>query len=218
MKNIVEFNQANIIGTEQPRPAMESIDSQAEYCMNVVLKELRSICPAWRNAIKTQAELDGVKKVWTKAFMENGIVSMSMVETGLQAARESSSDFLPSVGKFITWCRGDAFQVCFDRFMSGAKASNRMEKLIFTDATHANVKRKAVGDDEKAFKRIFDKWAKRFAAGEIPQDVPALPPKSVVMPTDIARERAGRPDPSQFKRGSVFARIAELAQGGAHGQ
>lgn len=214
MRNITELKQHKVIGTEQVKPQINSIDSEAERYMNIVLNELRAIFPAWRNAIKNQAEFDNVRKVWTKAFLENGIVDMATVEKGLSEARECNSDFFPSVGKFISWCRSDDFQGCFDRFMSSSKPRNQFEKLIFTDATHANVKRKAIGDDERAFKRIFDKWVKRFASGDIPQDVPALPPKSVVMPTDIAREQAGKPSPNQFRKGSVFNRIASLGHGG----
>ncbi len=213
MKNVVEFNQNQIIGTERTRPQITAIDDHAEHCMNTVIKELRSIFPAWRNAIKTKQELDDVKRTWTKAFMENGIVSMAVVDKGLSVARECKSDFFPSVGKFISWCRGDDFQDCFDRFMSKANPRNQFERLVFTDATHANVRIKAIGDDERAFKKVFDKWVKRFASGDVPQDVPALPPKSVVMPTDIERERAGKPSPSQFRSGSVFSRVAQLGQG-----
>lgn len=214
MKNIVEFTQKQIIGTEQPKPQITSIDSQAEACINVVLKELRSIFPAWRNAIKTKQELDDVKRTWTKAFLENGIVDMATVEKGLSNARESKTDFFPSVGKFIDWCRNDAFSDSFDRFMSKEKPRNHFESLVFDDAERANARRKAIGDDERTFKKSFDKWVKRFASGDIPQDVPALPPKSVVMPTDIAREQAGTPSPSQFRKGSVFSRIASLGHGG----
>ncbi len=213
MKNVVEFNQNQIIGTERARPQITAIDNHAEHCMNTVIKELRSIFPAWRNAIKTKQELDDVKRTWTKAFMENGIVSMTVVDKGLSVARECKTDFFPSAGKFISWCRGDDFQECFELFMSKAKPRNRFERLVFTDAAHMNVRIKAIGDDERAFKKVFDKWVKRFAAGDIPQDVPVLPLKTVVMPTDIARERAGLPLPSQFRKGSIFNRIALLGQG-----
>ncbi len=214
MKNITEFKPSQVIGIEQSREQVSSIDSQAEYCMNVVLKELRAICPAWRNAIKNQKELDDVKRIWTKAFMENGIVSMAAVQKGLVVARKNQSNFFPSVGVFIGWCQENDFTECFNRFMSKEKPRNQFERLVFTDAVHANVRLKAVGDDEKTFKKVFDGWVKRFAAGDIPQDVPALPQKSVVMPSDIVREKAGRPDPKKFRKGSIFNRIAQLGQGG----
>ena len=41
-------------------------------------------------------------------FMEQGINSQAMIENGLRHARASGSDFLPSVGKFVKWCREEA--------------------------------------------------------------------------------------------------------------
>lgn len=125
---------------------------------------------------------------------------------------DSSNGWPPTLSEFIDACRnlGFDFYACFERFMASAKPSSQFERLVFTDAVHANVKRRAIGEDERVFKKIFDKWVKRFSSGDIPQDVPALPPRSVVMPTDIARERSGSPDPSKFRRGSVFNRVAKL--------
>lgn len=127
---------------------------------------------------------------------------------------DSASGWPPTLSEFIGICKNLEFDFsgCFERFMSNAKPCTQFEKLVFTDAVHANVKLKAIGDDERTFKKVFDKWVKRFASGNVPQDVPALPPKSVVMPTDIERERAGTPDPSQFKKGSVFSRVAEMGK------
>ncbi|EKO3556519.1 hypothetical protein P0F40_000855 [Vibrio metschnikovii] len=187
--------------------------------VNFIFRELLSACPAWNARFeRNPAELNALKQSYLKGLVENGLSSMDAIQKGIRNARMSESDFFPSVGKFINWCRNDDFIQCFERFMQNNKPQNQFEKLVFTDAVHANVKRKAIGDDEKTFKRIFDKWIKRFSAGDIPQDVPALPPRSVVMPTDIARERCGVPKPEQFRKGSVFARIAERAQGGVHGE
>jgi hypothetical protein len=91
--------------THQPKPC---IDAQAEQCMNYVLKELRSIFPAWRFAIKTQQELDGVKRQWTRSFIDNDLHDMRQVEFGIRKARLSGQDFFPSVGKFIQWCQPNA--------------------------------------------------------------------------------------------------------------
>jgi hypothetical protein len=81
-----------------------TIDQQAEICMNFVIKELCSIFPAWRNAIKNQTELDSVKKTWVKAFIDSDLYDMRKVQFGIRKARLSGSDFFPSVGRFIQWC------------------------------------------------------------------------------------------------------------------
>lgn len=145
------------------------------------------------------------------------MLTLDQIRKGIAKLLIHSSDgWPPSLPEFITACRNSGVDMAetFDRFMRSEKPRNQFEKLVFTDAVHANVKIKSIGDDERTFKRIFDKWAKRFASGDIPQDVPALPPKSVVMPTDIAREKSGKPNPSQFRKGSVFNRIASLGHGG----
>lgn len=126
----------------------------------------------------------------------------------------SASDWPPVLSEFIGICKdiGFDFTGCFGRFMGNKKPINQFERLVFADAVHANVKLKAVGEDERLFKKVFYRWVERFSCGEIPQDVPALPPKAVVMPTDIARESHGVPEPSQFEQNSVFARIAALGK------
>ena len=44
--------------------------------------------------------------------MEQGINSLEMIEAGLRRARASESDFLPSVGKFASWCREEMAVSC----------------------------------------------------------------------------------------------------------
>jgi hypothetical protein len=48
------------------------------------------------------------KRQWMLGFMEQGINSQAMIENGLRHARASGTDFLPSVGKFVKWCREEA--------------------------------------------------------------------------------------------------------------
>lgn len=128
---------------------------------------------------------------------------------------DSSDGWPPSLPEFISICRSAGVDVSdmFDRFMMREKPRNHFEFLVFDDADRANVRRKPMGDDERTFKRVLAKWMERKAKGTLPQEVPSLSAKSAVMPTDIMRERAGKPNPSQFRNGSVCARIAKLGQG-----
>ncbi len=103
MRNISEFNVRESIAN-LGEVNTHTIDEQAEVCMNYVIKELCSIFPAWRNAIKNQSELDAIKKTWTKAFIDSDLYDMRKVQFGIRKARLSGSDFFPSVGKFIQWC------------------------------------------------------------------------------------------------------------------
>lgn len=86
-----------------------------ELVMNVVIKSIRAIYPAWRTAIKSQAELDNMKKEWLIGFMENRIRTDIQIERGLKAARKDPNPFLPSIGQFITWCKApDRSHIEFD--------------------------------------------------------------------------------------------------------
>jgi hypothetical protein len=72
---------------------------------NRVFAELCQIKSAWRTAFRTKDEVKGYKLQLLRGMFENGINSMDLVERGLIEARKDPSDFLPSVGKFVAWCK-----------------------------------------------------------------------------------------------------------------
>jgi len=80
------------------------IDDFAKSIINKVFDQLSKIFPAWQYNWKTQKEIDGAKMEWTKAFAENKVCTMEQIKYGFLKARASESDFLPSCGKFISWC------------------------------------------------------------------------------------------------------------------
>lgn len=78
---------------------------ESEKVLNIVINSLRGIFPSWRNAIKTQVELDNLKKEWLTAFIANKINTDAKINKGLSIARKSTSPFIPSLGQFIEWCK-----------------------------------------------------------------------------------------------------------------
>ena len=80
------------------------IDQFAKNIINKVFDQLSVIFPAWKHAWPTDKELSAAKMEWTKAFNENDISTLEQVKFGFVKARRSESDFLPSCGKFISWC------------------------------------------------------------------------------------------------------------------
>jgi hypothetical protein len=84
------------------QPTLTSIDVEL---INKLFEQLKTIFPAWRQAFKDQREVDLAKKQWVLGFQESGVTDWAMIEHGLKKARQCESDFLPSVGKFIGWCR-----------------------------------------------------------------------------------------------------------------
>ena len=84
------------------------VDTFAKNVINKVFNELALIFPAWKHNWKDEAQLNSVKLQWTKAFIENNICTMDQIKCGFSKARHSESDFLPSCGKFIAWCKPTA--------------------------------------------------------------------------------------------------------------
>jgi hypothetical protein len=84
---------------------VETLSEQAAWQINDIFKSLQACFPAWKNAFPGDKEINLAKKVWTKGLMESGITSLSEIKLGMRMARASGSDFFPSVGKFIAWCK-----------------------------------------------------------------------------------------------------------------
>lgn len=102
LKEIAEnFNQV----ANQPVNNKEVvIDDFAKSIIDQVFKQLSVIFPAWKHALPTEKDLSLAKMEWTKAFSENNIHDLEQIKYGFKKARASESDFLPSCGKFISWC------------------------------------------------------------------------------------------------------------------
>ena len=83
----------------------ENAINGSEAVLNIVIKSIRSIYPAWRTSIKSQAELDGLKAEWLIAFQESKISTDIQINRGLAQCRQDTNPFLPSVGQFIEWCK-----------------------------------------------------------------------------------------------------------------
>lgn len=82
-----------------------NINGDVKILVDQVFKQLASIFPAWQQAWKTQQAIDTAKKEWVKAFIENDVNTVDQLRHGFKKARASDSVFLPSVGKFIKWCK-----------------------------------------------------------------------------------------------------------------
>lgn len=93
----------------EPKRPLENANVNAlEALVNIVFDKLPASCPS----IKTWSESDiaTAKTQWVMGFAENGISRPEQVQAGMQALRAKTDDFVPSVGKFISWCRGNEYQ------------------------------------------------------------------------------------------------------------
>ena len=86
------------------------VDQFAKSVINKVFDELALILPGWKYAWKSDDPqnpdkvLNAAKQQWTKAFIENNICTVEQISFGFAKARKHESDFVPSCGKFISWC------------------------------------------------------------------------------------------------------------------
>ena len=73
---------------------------------NRLIKSILPHFPAWRQSCPNQDDLGRLKNAWAKAIMRNQIKTGRVlnVKAGLLACEESESDWMPSVGKFISMC------------------------------------------------------------------------------------------------------------------
>jgi hypothetical protein len=85
-----------------------TVDQRTASVVNLLFAELQSIFPAHKQAWPTEAALAAAKKTWIKGFMAEGINSVAQLRHGIERCRGSGSDFAPSIGKFIFWCRPTA--------------------------------------------------------------------------------------------------------------
>ena len=87
------------------------IDEFAKSIIDRVFSSMADIFPAWKHNWKSDDPSDPdkvlrrVKLEWTKAFVENNITTLEQISAGFTKARSAETDFLPSCGKFIAWCK-----------------------------------------------------------------------------------------------------------------
>lgn len=56
------------------------------------------------NTIKTQQEYDYMRREWLLGLVASGL-TLNQIESGLEVARQKNTNFIPSVGTFIEWCK-----------------------------------------------------------------------------------------------------------------
>jgi hypothetical protein len=87
-------------GGEEP----PNVDDAAGRVVNLLVRELKAIFPAWRQAWPDDASLQDYKRSMVKGFVAEGITQIEQIRFGVAACRRLPSDFVPSVGRFIAMC------------------------------------------------------------------------------------------------------------------
>lgn len=109
MRNVVTAIQnrdgqalQQMYAAEKPK---QKVPEQAIHIFNELFRQLKAAFPALMANIKTQDELNELRRQWVLAFAENGITSIDQVNAGMKLARQQETPFLPSPGQFVAWCR-----------------------------------------------------------------------------------------------------------------
>ena len=114
MKNlnaaIVRRDGEALAAMATPEPPKKPVSQQAVQVFNELFRQLKAAFPALMMSIKTQEDLDELRRQWVMAFVENGIYSIGQVNAGMKIARQQEVPFLPSPGQFISWCHQEEFR------------------------------------------------------------------------------------------------------------
>ncbi|OCG38832.1 replication protein P [Gilliamella sp. Gris1-4] len=111
MKNIAELINTGMIKHQRVHQKTSGADEVANV-FNLFCEQLIIVFPASSAVLKDENSRKTFKQQWLQAFKENGITKLEYLRAGLKVARAQNTDFLPSTGKFIAWCKqGIAEQV-----------------------------------------------------------------------------------------------------------
>ena len=102
MKNITEINLD--LSKQGDHSLQNKVPPIVKTIVDSLFDQLAFVFPAWKYTWDSEEKIKGAKKEWVKAFFENDINTKEQIAHGLKKARKMDSDFLPSCGKFVSWC------------------------------------------------------------------------------------------------------------------
>ncbi|MBH2767648.1 DNA replication protein [Serratia marcescens] len=213
-------------------PQARVVNENAEKLVDLLFTNLVQVFPAAKQtALRTPAEVDAAKRQWILAFAENGITSVEQLQAGMRMARQQESDFWPSCGKFIGWCKTgaalnaglpsvDEVEAEFKRY-SANRGHVRPEDFnwsapvmywIVIDVRHQMLQYNHTESEfRKSIQQHLNRWAKRLAKGErVPTPAPQIAYKHHIPAPSELMDKDGK---FQRKGEELLARIRAKKQG-----
>jgi len=95
----------NNIRTAQPKKPATLINQEAREIVNDLFKSLQAAKPGWRASFPDDESLRLAKATFVKGLIESNITDRSLIAIGMRKARSNPSQFFPSIGEFIAWCK-----------------------------------------------------------------------------------------------------------------
>ena len=118
---------------------------------------LTGIFPAWSQAIKTSSHAMTAKREWYQALTDEQITPDEMT-AGLRKARTTQSQWLPSCGEFIGWCRPSPF-VTKRQAWQNACDSTKLKKGPVLEAIRRTGKFNVQSGSKDVMYLFFDHYA-----------------------------------------------------------
>jgi hypothetical protein len=109
MKSMSQLVNSHCVGTVQHANSA-SLSREAAYDINAVFKSLKAVFPTFRLTFPDDESLRIGKKVWVRTLLECNVTTLEQIALGMKKAR-ASGDFMPSAGKFASWCHVSAEDV-----------------------------------------------------------------------------------------------------------
>ena len=176
IRDLAKKAMRDIAQRQQPErecAPVTSISDDAKIIIDDIFKELKGSCSAYGITMRTPEDESMVKKVWTKAFIEAGLVDLAAVKRGLRRVRHDPSDYIPSVGKFIGWCKPDPKELGLPSVeVAYAEVIRRLppsHPIVVKTAKATSFERGTLTETEykRVFARHYEILVERIMKGEI---------------------------------------------------
>jgi hypothetical protein len=127
MKTITEIIDNGVIVRENDNHQTQvgELNQFARQSINAIFKRLAHTFPAFKSTYRTEEERTEVMRVWVKGLIEANISTEEQIRRGMEKARRCDTDFFPSVGKFISWCKPNASELGMPDADSAWSEANR---------------------------------------------------------------------------------------------
>lgn len=179
------------------------LDSASVDVVNRLFSELQAIFPAWRQAWPNDKALAAAKRSWVRGFMAAGIRDLEQIRFGLQQCRAAGSDFAPSVGKFIDWCRPSpkslGLPTVEQAYLTACRISHPaadrhdVHPAVWHAACEVGLSVLCELPEQKSrplFERAYGITADMLLRGEPLREIPKALPEKVSIPADPEKVKA----------------------------
>lgn len=174
----------------------------AEKLIDRVFEQLIASCPTLLTVQPEQLKI--LKQQWILGFAENGIKTFEQVKRGMAAARAKTDGYLPSVGKFISWCNNynnhelglptlEELEARLQKYFGYAKEPHNFKfrsraEYYLLKTIYDGYGKKKWEDCQKAMPKILAEVVDKARTGfEFPQIPELLEQKPKVIPPEVSK-------------------------------